>query len=237
MIFAILFALVLQMFGTVAHAASCGDVTAFNDATPTDPETIAYTTPSGSNQVLFVFVGNRRTISPNINVPTHAGTTMTAVASEAWVSPIATRLFYLASPAGGTNNVVVDFVGAPLAGTVVIFTCSGVDTSSPIRASNSATGTGTAVTVTVAGVLTGDVVLDLMATDIATTNPTIGASQTNLNTGNDGGEMGWGASQQAGADGGAMSWTTSLSQEWAIAAVAIVPATTTRRNAAPMVMQ
>lgn len=207
-----------------AHAAIvCSNVTAFNDATPTDPETIAYLTPAGSDQITLVFTGNRRVISPNINTPTHAGTAMTPISAEAFLSPVATKQFYRVSPPSGTNNVVQDFVGVPLADAIVIITCSGVDTSSPIRAFNTATGTGTAVSVTVAGVQSGDVVLDFFVADSTASAPTVGANQTILNRGSDGVELAWGASQQAGSDGGVMSWTNAISEQWSISSVALKP--------------
>ena len=216
-------------------AISCGNVTAFNDATPTDPETIAYTTPAGSNQVLFVGITIRHSTT-TIDTPTHAGNNMTAVTTAAFTNPIRTQLWYIANPTAGTNNVIANFGTAPLADAVVIWTCSGVDTANPIRDFIAATGIGTAVTGTVASVLPGDVVVDIFGTDVATTNPTIGANQTNLNTGNDGAELGWGASQQAGSDGGVMSWTTTLSQDWALMAASIRPAAT-RSHIAPLVIQ
>ena len=216
-------------------AISCGDVTPFNDATPTDPETIPYTTPAGSNQVLFAGSVIRHS-TVTIDTPTHAGNSMTAVTTDAFTDPIRTKLWYIANPTAGTNNVVVNYSGAPLADAVVIWTCSGVDTTNPIRNFIVATGIGTAVTGTVVNVLPGDVVVDIFGTDVATTNPTIGANQTNLNTGNDGVELGWGASQQPGADGGVMSWTTALSQDWALMAASIRPAAT-RPHIAPLVIQ
>ena len=227
---------ILLLVPSLSYAAiSCGDVTAFNDATPTDPETIAYTTPAGSNQVLFVGV-TLRSSTVTIDTPTHAGNSMTAVTTAAYTNPIRTQLWYIANPTAGTNNVVVNYSAAPLADAVVIWTCSGVDTANPIRDFITATGIGTAVTGTVASVLPGDVVVDIFGTDVATTNPTIGANQTNLNTGNDGVELGWGASQQAGSDGGVMSWTTTLSQDWALMAASIRPSAT-RSHIAPLVIQ
>lgn len=213
---------------------ACSDVTPFNDLTPTDPETIAYTTPAGSNQVLFVGVGSRG--SATIDSATHAGNAMTAVTAEAFINPIHARIFYIVSPTSGTNNVVVQFSATALADSVVIWTCSGVDTTDPIRAFATATGTGTAVSATVATVNTGDVVVDMFATDVATTDPTVGTNQTSLNLGNDGAELGWGASKQAGADGGVMTWTTTLSQEWAQMALSIRQFSA-RSHIAPLVTQ
>lgn len=218
-------ALCLMLPSPVHAAISCTNVTAANSATPTNPKTVSYLTPAGSDQVLLVFTGNRRVISPNINTPTHAGTATTPIDAEAFLSPVATKLFYRVGPAGGTNNVVQGYVGTPLADAMVIFTCSGVDTSSPIRASNTATGTGTTASVTVAGVQSGDVVLSFMVADVVTSTPTIGANQTSLNRGSDGAELAWAASQQAGSDGGVMSETIAISEQWSISAVAIKPLT------------
>lgn len=228
--------LLILLGPSISYAAiSCSDVTPFNDLTPTDPETIAYTTPAGSNQVLFVGIVLRHS-SATIDTPTHAGNNLTAVTTSAFDDPIRAQLWYLANPTAGTNNVVVNYSVTPLADAVVIWTCSGVNTANPIRDFIAASGLGTAVTGTVPTVLTGDVVVDIMGTDVATTNPTIGANQTNLNTGNDGAELGWGASQQAGADGGVMSWTTTLSQDWALMAASIRPSPT-RSRIAPLVTQ
>ena len=207
-------------------ALVCGDVTAVNSFTPSDPTTIPYTTPSGSNQVLFVGVTTRGA-PPGNGTMKHAGISMTAVTPQAVQSPIGTTLYYLANPTSGTNNVVHDYTsGSRLSNSLVIFTCSGADTSNPIRAFNTGIGTGTAVSVTVSGVQSGDIVVDMFGSDVATTTPTIGANQTAFSRGNDGGELAWGSSQQAGSDGGGMSWTTALSEQWAIVAAAIRPAAT-----------
>ena len=205
-------------------AVVCGDAQEYNSTTPTDPRTSSYTTPAGSNQVLFA-LSTIRTTTVTIDSATHAGNAMTAFpAGSAFISPIRTLGFYIVNPTSGTNDVVVQYSAAPLADALVVFTCSGVNTASPIHDSTNGTGTGTAVTVTVPNVVVGDVVIDMMATDVATTDPTEGENQTVLHKGNDGVELGWGSSQQPGADGGVMTWTTTLSQEWAIQAVAVSPA-------------
>lgn len=201
----------------------CSDVTAANTATPaSSSKTTAYTTPAGSNQVLFVLSGIRHT-TVTINSATHAGNAMTAIAASSALSPVAVRGFYIVNPTAGTNNVVVNYSSTPLADAVVILTCSGADTSSPIHDPTNASNTGTAVSNTVPSVVSGEVLLDFFVQDLLTTAPTIGANQTELNKGTDGVELGWGASQQAGADGGVMSWTTALSEQWASQAVAVKP--------------
>src|SRR6478752_6114726 len=78
----------LLLLGPVSAGAAvvCGNVTLANTNTPADPETISYTTPGGAN-FLGVLVGTRRVISPNINVPTHAGNAMTSLDAEEFNSP------------------------------------------------------------------------------------------------------------------------------------------------------
>jgi hypothetical protein len=217
-------------------AVVCSNVTAANSATPTDPLTIAYTTPAGSNQVLFVLSGIRHT-TVTINSATHANNAMTPVAAASTLSPVAVRGFYIVNPTAGTNNVVVDYSATPLADAAIVVTCSGVNTASPIHDPTSASNTGTAVSNTVPNVVSGDVVLDFFVQDLLTTTPTEGANQTVLNKGNDTSELGWGGSQQAGSDGGVMSWTTALSEQWASQAFAVVAASAaTRRMIAPQVI-
>lgn len=211
---------------SVFAAISCGSAIASNDVTPASAtETIAYTTPGGSNQVLFVGVVGRST-TQTINSVTHAGNAMTAVAAQSFTSPLAVRMFYLPNPTSGTNNVVVTFSGTPLADAVTIFTCSGVNTIGPIRAFNTATGSGAAISVTVSGALSSDVLVDIMGHNLPTGAPTVGANQTVLVSGTDGGEVDWGSSFQSGSDGGVMSWTAANSSPWGIHAVALVPITT-----------
>lgn len=201
----------------------CSDVTAANNLTPSSSsKTTSYTTPTGSNQVLFALSGIRHTTF-TINSATHAGNAMTAIAAASTLSPVIVRGFYIINPTSGTNNVVVNYSGQPLADAIVILVCSGVDTASPIHDPTNASGTGTAVSNTVPSVVSGEVVLDWFIQDVETTAPTIGSNQTELNKGTDASELGWGASQQAGSDGGVMSWTTALSQEWASQAFAVKP--------------
>jgi hypothetical protein len=216
-------ALLCCLLASPAWAAIvCSDPVEFATTSTTDPETVSYTTPVGAN---FLKVGvTIRHSTVTISGATHAGNAMTAVTTAAFTNPIRTQQFYIVNPTTGTNDVVVQFSAGPLTDAIVITACSGVDTADPIRAFNSATGTSTAPTVTVADVVAGDVVLDMFGTDIAASDPTEGANQTVLHKGNVLNELGYGSSQQAGADGGVMSWTTALSEDWAIQAVAIKPA-------------
>ena len=219
-------------------AIVCADATETATTTTTDPETIAYTTPAGSNQILIVGVSMRDS-TDTISGATHAGNAMTAVTTEAYSGDVVhTQIFYRVNPTSGTNNVVVDWSGAVLSDAIVILTCSGVNTADPIRAFNTATGaSGTAVTVTVASVVTGDMVVDMYGGDSQTVEATEGADQTGIHKGLIGTEHGYGSSYQLGAAGGVMSWTQNVSNDWAIMAVALKPAVSGSRPVAPLLME
>ena len=215
---------VLGLASPAWGAVVCGNAIEQNDVAPASATiTVSYTTPDPCVDCT-TFVGATSRGSATINSATHAGNAMTGIAAEATVSPIHTRAFRIVNPTSGTNDVVVTFSGTPLAEAIVISTCSGTNTAAPIHDATNATGTGTAITVTVPNLVAGDVVIDMFGTDVATSDPTEGANQTVLHKGNDGAELGYGSSQQAAADGGVMSWTTALSQEWAQQAFAVSPA-------------
>jgi hypothetical protein len=147
---------------------------------------------------------------------------MTQVTTPVFNSSIRTGIWYIINPTSGTNNVVVDYSSTPLANATVIWTCSGVDTTAPIGTPATATGSGTAVSVTVTDSI-GDVTIDMFGANLQTSGPTLGADQTLIHSGNDGAELGWGVSYQSG-DGGVMSWTNGVSEVWSQMGVAVSPA-------------
>ena len=156
-------------------------------------------------------------------------------------SPASASLFYLFNPTAGTNDVVVNLGSvSPLSTAFVIWTCSGVNTASPVHDATEATSTGTAVTLTVPNLVAGDVVVDFMMGDADAAlagEPSEGASQTVLHKGTESSEINYGASYQAAADGGVMSWTLGTSDQWAQQAVALTPAASTRRPIPPIIFQ
>jgi len=217
-------------------AIDCNDMNAVRlfDATPLDPETIAYTMPAGTNQVVFVGVGQRTGATPRTFTVTFGGQAMIAATTSQYTDPIGGQLFYLVNPPSGVSNVVVDWSAAPLADGIVVFACNGVDTVSPIRSTNQATGASTTPSVTVPTVNAGDVVVDYVVSEDPA-NPVEGANQTVIIVGNGVTEIGGGASWQAGSDGGVMSWTIA-NQQWSAHAAALKPAAVPiSRHAAPMV--
>lgn len=215
-------------------AISCGDATEANDAAPAGTTaTINYTTPAGSDLVLFLGFA-MRDATDTISSATHAGNAMTAVAAEASGPPIHTRIFYIINPTSGSNNVVATSSGTPLAWAAVVWTCSGVNTAAPVHDATNANGVSATASVTVPNLVAGDVVVDIMGQDIPAGDPTVGADQTTLHLGNDAVEIAWGASYQAAAAGGVMSWGLADSDDWAIQGVALTPAA--RRAAVPPIL-
>lgn len=220
-----------------AYAAiSCTDATEFHDSAPAGAtSTWSYTVPSGSG--LITFIGAiKRHATVTINSATQAGNAMTSARAEEFSDTMGTRFFYIVNPTTGTNNIVVTHSAAPLAAAAVVFTCSGVDTTSPIHDTNSASGLSTTPSVTVATVGSNDVVIDVMGSNVSVADPTVGANQTAFHVGNDGGEVGWGASYQAGSDGGVMSWTSN-NQRWSITALSLTPAASAIRAVQPLVFR
>ncbi len=210
---------------TVQAAIDCADAgaTEIHEAAPADPRDVSYTTPSGSDLITLVGVIYRDATSRTGTTATMGGNAMSAV-STAIHNGVATgaSFFYLVNPPSGTNTVSVNWVSAaPLHGHIIIWTCSGVDQVTPFRSNNGASGTGTAVSVTLGSINTGDVAVDIAGSDDVT-SLSVGANQTVIHQGASASSEA-GASYQAGADGGVMSWTIGASDDWAILAGALIP--------------
>lgn len=211
----------------VAHAAiDCADANVAQSHTslPADPLTISYTTPSGSDRITLVGLGYRDAGgAKDATTVTIGGQSMSQVSTHQYLDPEGASIYYKLGPPSGTNNVVIDWSpAAPLNGNIIIWTCTGVDQASPFRSNNQATGNSTAATVTLGTINTGDVAIDFVTTDNSGTL-TLGANQTEIAQGASV-TSNSGASYQAGADGGVMSWTVAASDQWAIIAAALKPA-------------
>ena len=207
-------------------AIDCVDAgaTEFHGDAPADPKTVSYTTPAGDNRITLVGVayrgGDRSSTTATIG-----GNAMTE--SQTHVHDGVTaggQIFYYVNPPSGTNDVVVNWepTGAPLNGSIIILTCTGVDQVSPFRSTNGTSATtGTTATVTLGSINAGDVAVDVVSSD-DTTSLSVGANQTVIHDGATSSSMA-GMSYQAGADGGVMSWTLGATDNWAILAVALKP--------------
>lgn len=211
-------------------ALTCSDANAVqtNNATPSNPTVVAYTKPSGSNQVQHIFVGQRTGTTPRtFTITNAAGDTITEVTSATYTDPIEGRLFRIINPTAGSNAVTINWSpSAPLAESIRIVTCTDADTSG-YRSFSSSTGTGITPSTTPSIVQSGDLVVDFLVSE-STADPAAGSDQTPVNHGTAGTEISGGSSYQAGADGAAMTWTTN-SNDWSLHAVVIKPLVATSK--------
>lgn len=130
------------------------------------------------------------------------------------------RMFGLAigNKAAGTYNAVITYAVSydETAGDVIV--CNGVHQTVSTGTANTAIGTSTAPSVTVASVTATGLLLDTVVYSGGTT--TAGANQTERWDATDGGGLEDSVgSTQDGGDGGVMSWTLGTSQPWGIGAV------------------
>lgn len=209
-------------------AIDCTDASASvqEDATPADPDVyLTYTAPSGSNKITIVGTGQRQGASAKVATPTIGGNAMTAITAATFQDPAGGRLWYRLNVGAGSADVSVDWDAVPLASAHGVITCSGVDQVSPIRTSNTATGTSTTPSVTLTGCLSGDMIIDFVTRD-GNAAFTVGADQTQISQPGAPTEMNAAMSRQAGSGDGVMSWSHA-SEQWTIQAVCLAQAAST----------
>lgn len=129
-----------------------------------------------------------------------------------------THSFYLASPASGTQSVVITFSNTSNYGQGGVTTWTGANTSSPIAGTSEATGTSSAPTVAI-GSTSGNYCIDTLLANGVTPTATL----TQNWVVNDSGIRG--ASQRTASTGSSinMAWTGSVNQ-WVIQAYEIAAA-------------
>lgn len=218
-------------------AINCADANATSNHTTTTDSTISisYTTPSPCvDCVTFIGGGGRGGTLATVTAATIGGNSATAATAGSGTSSSFGRLYRYANPPAGTNTVTVTFGDTITSRHIAVVTCTGVDTTDPIRDSAVATAVSTAPSVTVASVNSTDVVLDWQTSDDSATQ-TVGANQTVI-TGTLGSSATSNAamSQQAGSDGGVMSWTLVNSNRWSMNAVSIKAAPVVEGGGAPL---
>lgn len=182
---------------------------ATTDASDTNTSlTYSHTTSTLADRGMLTSVALEH-IDDAVSGITYAGVAMTLdVRQTSGGSFSAAELWRLASPATGANNVVVSIAGN--GDTFGSGTITATATSSFGTAVSAGTASGTSLSATVAGVVTGDFVVDGLCVDSADIAITEGADQTerwhqfvepNNYTGN--------GSSQLGSAGGVMSdsWT------------------------------
>lgn len=191
--------------------------------------TFAHTPGSGNNRLLLVSVALGGTTNSNnagtVTGVTFGGTAMTLVGTRT-SSAIKVYLYSLVNPSSAAGNVVVSVSGASsiYAGAT---TFNNVDQATPLGTLGSTTaGSGTSGSVTVSS-SADQLVYSLGAWDEGTSNQSIavGSGQSELFKGTGFNYVSVAATTKAGASSVTNSFTAGNSQEWAILAVPIRPAT------------
>jgi hypothetical protein len=162
-------------------------------------------------------------------VPSFNGAALTQHGS--WVangSNCRVGLFYRVNADIGTYNITFATWSGNKLMVVARSSWSGVDGTTPLGTSATATGDGTAPSVNVSSA-TGEVVVDAIVFRDLTSSPTltVGSGQTEIaaNASSGGTSLGarHGFSQEAGASSVTMSWSISDSRDWALLAAALKP--------------
>ncbi len=194
--------------------------------------TFSHTPGSTANRLLLVSVGVGNTLSGDAAAPgTVTGVTFGAVAmtqvSTAAVGAIRTYVYRLLNPNAATANVVVTIGSKTASVSASATTFTGVHQTTPLGASASSTGTGTALSTTLAAV-TGDIVYSAAALDEGGTNQTITTNSTldsQVELANNSGlnYVSTASGTKAGAASVTVNYTALNSQQWAMLAVPIKP--------------
>lgn len=231
--------LLLALLFALPHGAwaaiDCTDANATveNTGTPSDPDNYpSYTAPSVSNPITIVGTGHRNGAGARTMTPTIGGNTLTEITTVQYQDPAAGKLWYRLNVTAGSADISVDYNAVPLASAHGVVTCSGVDQTTPIRASNAAAGTGTTPTVTVTGCLAGDLLIAFVTRD-GSGAFTLGADQDLIAQVASPSEMNAAMSRQAGGGDNVMSWSQS-SDQWTIQAVCLAPASAADNNGEPL---
>lgn len=177
--------------------------------------TTSVTVAAGSNRAMAVCVNTESDGADGVRVSsiTFDATALTLhdrISSATWS---AAEVWRLIAPAVVTGNVVVTLNIADVL-VVGIYKADDVDQTTPLAtAAKSAATTGTSVSNTVAGVVSGDLAFDALGIDGTEHVAAVGADQTERYDIESGATQTTGASStQAGSAGGVMSWTWTTSK-------------------------
>ena len=184
--------------------------------------TVAFNNVAGT----FLAVGITRFRNVTTNSVTYNGVAMTKAVDSIEASSNRAELWYLASPATGSNNIVVTFSAATDDALVIgSISYTGVDNASPIGATASQAGatTSTAPSINITTLNNNSYIMDAMYKN-STATETATAPQTEV----------WGQVDAYGTEGGAgsyksfptagatsMAWTLSASTLWIMCAMEI----------------
>jgi Right handed beta helix region len=183
-----------------------------------------HTVGSGSNRFLIVSVAIERD-TDRVTAMTYAGQALTFVGTS--VDPTTTarvEVWRLIAPATGTNTVSVTFNSLSSV-VVAAISFSNVNQTTPIAASQFATGNATLTASASVASATDQVVLATIAADDAANTVTPGSGQTSRwNVMNAADVIGAGSTKPGSATSTTMSYTLGDNKGWAMGLLAIQPA-------------
>lgn len=215
--------LVAALGGGSAQAQSITTDPASSREAAASSTTMSHTVGSGSNRLLIVSVAIERE-TDRVTALTYAGQALTFVGTS--VDPTNTarvEIWRLIAPASGTNTVSVTFSG--LSSVVVgAISFANVNQTTPIAASQFATGNATLTASASVASATDQVVLAAIASDDAANSVTAGSGQTSRwNVLNAADVIGAGSTQPGSATSTTMSYTLADNKGWAMGLFAIQP--------------
>ena len=218
-------------YGLFVGALAYDNATSLEGTAGGTTVTVSHTT-SGSNRALIAF-GQIFDTAVSVTGITYAASALSFVA-QGVSSDIARCYGYKkTNPASGANNAVVTIDNVASESTVIsVISFTGADQTDCVEASNSATGSSSSPSVAVTTINAGAIVVDGCAARRQTANATAGADQTErldllATYGGLSGSALVSTEPKATAGSVTMSWSISVSQGWAIVAIAVKAATAT----------
>ncbi len=186
----------------VAAPAASLEIDATSSGTSVDATSITWShTVSGSDRVIFVGVANQTAQPTGV---TFNGDALTSVFTAAQADTYYVSGWVLIAPDTGAHDIVVSYAGTTsgINGYGISFTGAHQTTAVGTPATSNGWGSTSTIDVTAE---TGDIVVDIMNCG-SSTEPSIGANQTQIHTANPGTTYQKG-SREAGASTTTMSWT------------------------------
>lgn len=202
--------------------------------TPSNPQAQNYTVPSVSNGITIIHVGTRLS-TRTVTSSTIGGGATTQIGSRVTSTDTANEVFYSLNVSSGVQSISVGWDGTPSSYVLTAVTCEGVAQSSPVAVTNSASGSGSGITVNCAGTSASQLVLDFATSD-GPTGLTVGGGQTNIDNDIADALLTAGVSSEPGGGTVTMSQTGG-GGDWTTICAALNAATAGRRAIAPLVSQ
>lgn len=206
------------------------DATSVGTGTRVISLTVSHTVSAGNDRILMIGVGfNNNPSSAVVASVTYGGVPATFVAQVAQGNDTRSEIWRLLAPAVGTANIVVTLSELPLSNTGFVVggaSFFGVDQAAPLGSVGTAAATTGLASVTIASAA-GELVFDTASAEDTGGPLTPGAGQSvlwNAEGGSGSRRTQCGGSTKAGALSVTMEWTLDVSEDWAIVAVALLPA-------------